>query len=207
MTRVKICGLRRSEDAIVASEAGADLLGLVFAPSRRRIDPETARTLVAEVRARTRARFVGVFVNEDPREINRIARTCGLDYVQLSGMERDDIVDALEFPAIQVFHVGSDGVDPALAHRVEVSRAELVMLDTLQKNSYGGSGKTFTWSGGGRIARPFLLAGGLHVGNALDAVQVMQPWGLDVSSGVETAGEKDHQKIRAFVTQVRALAI
>src|SRR5690349_9141941 len=115
MTRIKICGLRRAEDALVASEAGADLLGLVFAPSRRRIDPEDARDLVAKVRSRTAATFVGVFVNEDPREINRIGRLCGLDYVQLSGTETDDDVGALDIPAIQVFHVGAGGVDPALA--------------------------------------------------------------------------------------------
>ncbi len=205
MTRVKICGLRRVDDALVATEAGADLLGLVFAPSRRQIDPVDAHNLVAEVRARTAAIFVGVFVNEDPSEINRIGRMCGLDYAQLSGTETDDIVDALDIPAVQVFHVGAGGVDSALAHRIETSRADLVMLDAWQQHSYGGTGKTFTWTGGSRITRPFLLAGGLHAENALAAVRAMEPWGLDVSSGVETAGEKDHRKIRDFVSRVQAL--
>jgi phosphoribosylanthranilate isomerase len=205
MTRVKICGLRRAVDALVASESGADLLGLVFAPSRRRIDPEIASTLVAEVRARTDATFVGVFVNADPTEINRVARICALDYAQLSGAEPDDMVDALDVPAIQVFHVGSDGIDGELAHRVHASRAELVLLDSSQRNSYGGSGKTFTWTSASGIARPFLLAGGLTAENAEEAVRVMEPWGLDVSSGVETAGEKDPQKIRDFVSRVRTL--
>jgi phosphoribosylanthranilate isomerase len=207
VTRVKICGLRRAEDALVATEAGADLLGLVFAPSRRRIDPETARELIVEVRERTEATFVGVFVNADPREINRAARICGLDYAQLSGTETDDVVDALELPAIQVFHVNLDGVDVALAHRIEASRAELVMLDASHENSYGGTGKSFTWTGGARIARRFLLAGGLRAENVGEAVEAMKPWGLDVSSGVEIAGEKDHQKIRNFVTQVRSIGV
>lgn len=207
MTRVKICGLRRAEDALVATEAGADLLGLVFAPSRRWIDPETARELIVEVRERTEATFVGVFVNADPREINRTARICGLDYAQLSGTETDDVVDALELPAIQVFHVNVNGVDAALAQRIEASRAELVMLDASHENSYGGTGKSFTWIGGARIARRFLLAGGLRAENVGEAVQAMKPWGLDVSSGVEIAGEKDHQKIRNFVTQVRSIGM
>jgi phosphoribosylanthranilate isomerase len=205
MTRVKICGLRRAEDALVASESGADLLGLVFAPSRRRIDPAVACTLVAEVRARTEATFVGVFVNADPTEINRVTRICELDYAQLSGAEPDDMVDALDVPAIQVFHVGGGGIDSELAHQVDASRAELVLLDTSHQNSYGGAGKTFTWTGGCGIVRPFLLAGGLTVENVEEAVRVMEPWGLDVSSGVETAGEKDPQKIRNFVSRVRAL--
>lgn len=207
MTRVKICGLRRADDALVATEAGADLLGLVFAPSRRRIDPVDARDLVAEVRARTAAVFVGVFVNEDPAEINRIAHMCGLDYAQLSGTESDDIVDALDIPSIQVFHVGAGGVDSAMAQQAEESRAELVMLDAWQQNSYGGTGKSFAWNVGSPISRPFFLAGGLHAENVLEAVRTMEPWGLDVSSGVETAGEKDQRKIRDFVSQVRALAV
>ena len=205
MTRVKICGLRRREDALVAAEAGADLLGLVFAPSRRRIDPEVARDLVDEVRAQTEATFVGVFVNADPAEINRVAQICGLDYAQLSGTEPDDLVDALDVPAIQVFHVAAEGVDAGLAHRVEASRAELVLLDTSQQNSYGGTGKAFNWTDGSRIARPFILAGGLTAGNAEEAVRAMQPWGVDVSSGVETVGEKDPQKIRDFVTRMLSL--
>jgi phosphoribosylanthranilate isomerase len=207
VTLVKICGLRRAEDALVATEAGADLLGLVFAASRRCIDPETARELIVEVRERTEATFVGVFVNADPREINRAARICGLDYAQLSGTETDDVVDALELPAIQVFHVNVDGVDAALAQRIEASRAELVMLDASHENSYGGTGKSFNWTGGARIARRFLLAGGLRAENVGEAVQAMKPWGLDVSSGVEIAGEKDHQKIRNFVTQVRSIGV
>ena len=205
MTRVKICGLRRREDALVAAEAGADLLGLVFAPSRRRIEPEVARDLVDEVRAQTEATFVGVFVNADPAEINRVAQICGLDYAQLSGTEPDDLVDALDVPAIQVFHVAAEGVDAGLAHRVEASRAELVLLDTSQQNSYGGTGKAFNWTGGSRIARPFILAGGLTAENAEEAVRAMQPWGVDVSSGVETIGEKDPQKIRDFVTHILSL--
>lgn len=205
MTKVKICGIRRAEDAIVALEAGADFLGLVFAPSRRRIDPLAARDLVAQIKETAPSKIVGVFVNSDPDEINRIAKICHLDYAQLSGSGTDDSLGALDLPAIQVFHVGRDGIDAALAHRVERSRAHLVMLDTAQKNSYGGTGKTFAWAGGTRIERPFFLAGGLHPENAADAIRALAPWALDVSSGVETEGEKDPEKIRSFIARVQAL--
>jgi phosphoribosylanthranilate isomerase len=205
MTQIKICGLRRVDDALVAVEAGAEMLGLVFAPSRRRIEPEAARALVAQVKDRAPTKIVGVFVNENPGEINRLARLCRLDYAQLSGDETDDGVAALDMPAIQVFHVGENGIDDELASRVERSSAELVLLDTAQHASYGGTGKRFNWNGETRIERPFLLAGGLHAENAAEAVHAMHPWGLDVSSGVETAGNKDPEKIRKFIERVRGL--
>lgn len=205
MTLVKICGLRRVEDALTASAAGAGMLGLVFAPSRRQIDPEVARELVAEVKRTSCSKVVGVFVNAEPVEINRIARLCHLDYAQLSGNETDDSVDALDVPAIQVFHVGPNGVDTDLAHRVEVSAAAMVLLDTAEKHSYGGTGRPFSWNGQARIQRPFLLAGGLHLRNVADAIRLMDPWGLDVSSGVETDGTKDAQKMKDFIVRVREL--
>jgi phosphoribosylanthranilate isomerase len=206
MTRVKICGIRRVEDAMVAAEAGAEFVGLIFAPSRRRIDPGAARDLVARVKDSSKSKIVGVFVDADPDEINRVARLCRLDYAQLSGSEANDSLDALDLPAIQVFHVSQDGIDEDLANRVDGSRAALVLLDTAQKHSYGGTGKTFPWTGRTRIQRPFLLAGGLHPENATDAVRAMDPWGLDVSSGVETGGDKDPEKIRNFIARVRAVS-
>lgn len=203
MTHVKICGLRRVDDAVAAANAGADFLGLVFAPSRRRIEPDDARDLVMQVKPQSRAKFVGVFVNAAPEEINRIACTSNLDYAQLSGTEPDEFVDALDLPAIQVFHVPAEGIGPELAHLVETSRAELVLLDTAHAHSFGGTGQTFDWAGSTRIQRPFLLAGGLHAGNVADAMRALEPWGLDVSSGVETDGQKDTAKIREFIAQVR----
>jgi indole-3-glycerol phosphate synthase/phosphoribosylanthranilate isomerase/anthranilate synthase/indole-3-glycerol phosphate synthase/phosphoribosylanthranilate isomerase len=205
MTQVKICGLRRVDDAMAAVEAGAQMLGLVFAPSRRRIDPGAAHELVERVKDRSPIKVVGVFVNEDPNEINRVARLCRLDYAQLSGGESDETVGALHVPAIQVFHVGEDGINEDLAHRVERSSAELVLLDTARDGSYGGTGKAFAWTGGKRIERPFLLAGGLRTDNAEEAVRAMRPWGLDVSSGVETGGDKDPEKIKRFIARVREL--
>ena len=207
MIHVKICGVRRIDHAKIAADAGAHFLGLVFAPSRRRIEPEAAGALVAQTKAISAVQFVGVFVNESPAEINRIARACLLDFAQLSGDEPDSIVDELDVPAIQVFHVSEAGIDADLASRVERSRAQLVMLDTARTGTYGGSGKPFRWSGGNRIERPFLLAGGLVPGNVAQAIHAMSPWGVDVSSGVESGGEKDGGKISEFIASVQAVTV
>ena len=207
MTHVKICGVRRVEHARIAADAGAQFVGLVFAPSRRRIDPDAARALVARTRVTSAVQFVGVFVNETPAEINRIARACMLDFAQLSGAEPDSMVDELDVPAIKVFHVPEAGIDADLASRVERSRAQLVLLDTASTGSYGGTGQAFRWSACHRIERPFLLAGGLAPGNVADAIRAMSPWGVDVSSGVESGGEKDGSKIAQFVASVQSVTV
>jgi phosphoribosylanthranilate isomerase len=203
MTHVKICGLKRYDDALVAAEAGADLLGFVFAPSRRRVQPEEARDIIAGLRGRTSVGTVGIFVNEDPTEMNRLADLCDLDYLQLSGHEPDDLVDALARPAIQVVHVEDDITAEALQARAASIRAEMILLDTAQQGSYGGTGRAFAWDRIPPLPRPVLLAGGLHSGNVGEAIRVARPWGVDVSSGVETNGEKDQAKIKAFIAEVR----
>ena len=204
MTQVKICGIRRVEDALVAAEAGADYLGFVFYErSRRRVRPDEAREIISAVRKQSDARAVGVFVNEDPAGLNRIARAAGLDYVQLSGDEPDDIIEALDVPAIQVIHMRDDMTPEALIERVLDTPADLVMLDTAAAGSYGGTGEAFDWSRVPAVPRPLLLAGGLHAGNVADAVRHVHPWGVDVSSGVETNGDKDPDRIRAFIQAAR----
>lgn len=200
MTAIKICGLKRPADARLAAEAGADMIGLVFAPSRRRVDEETARSIVDALDGRVPA--VGVFVNETPEEMNRIARATGLAYAQLSGHEDDAVIAQLEIPAIQVVHVGPDMTPADVAERVASCRAEIMLLDTARAGSYGGTGESFAWS---RVPddRRVMVAGGLHGGNVAEAIRISSPWGVDVSSGVETNGEKDHALIRGFVAAVR----
>lgn len=203
MTAVKICGLRRVEDAIVAAETGADLLGLVFAPSRRRVDAGTAQSIVEGVRPRSQTKMVGVFVNASAGEMNRVARQCDLDYVQLCGDEPDEIMGALDVPAIRVIHVPARCEPGGLAARIMASPAHLVLLDTDEAGSHGGSGKTFDWGRLPPIDRPILLAGGLHAGNVGAAIAAARPWGVDVSSGVESGGAKDQAKIRRFICAAR----
>lgn len=206
MTVVKVCGLRTPEHALVAARAGADLLGMIFAPSRRRIDEETGREIVQRVREQSDVRVVGVFVNELPAEINRVAALCELDYVQLSGDETDDLIQALDVPAIQVVHIGAGENAAVVQERVERTVAELVLLDSGGTGAYGGTGQTFDWTAVPSIKRPFLLAGGLHAGNVFEALRLVRPWGVDVSSGVERDGEKDPNRIRTFVETVRSAA-
>jgi len=209
VTAVKICGIRRVDDALVAAEAGADLLGFVFAPSRRRIDPDAARDIVVEVKRQAEVKVVGVFVNESVSEMNRIACLCHLDLVQLSGDELDETVAALDVPAIQVLHVGLGETAVALESRAARSEAQLLLLDTARSGSYGGTGQTFAWEVSLELCRqrPVLLAGGLNAGNVSEAVRAVRPWGVDVSSGVERDGQKSKADIRAFVTTVRDGAI
>jgi phosphoribosylanthranilate isomerase len=205
MTKVKICGIRRVEDALVAVESGADFLGFVFYErSRRALRPQAAREIIAAAREKSSARMVGVFVNAEPSAINEIARSAGLDYAQLSGDEPDDIARTLDIPAIQVVHVRPEQSESALAERVHRSAAELVLLDT-PSSEYGGTGQTFDWSRIPTLDRPFVLAGGLHAGNVALAIEQVDPWGVDVSSGVETAGKKDEARIRAFIAAARGV--
>jgi phosphoribosylanthranilate isomerase len=203
MTRVKICGLRREEDALAAAEAGADILGFVFAPSRRRIDPDEARLIIGRIKERITAKIVGVFVDESPEDMNRIAHHCRLDYVQLSGDEPDDVLAELDVPAIQVIHVGETTPAETVRERVVASSAALVMLDTAVAGWQGGTGRQIEWHRLPPMERPVLLAGGLHAFNVTEALRTVNPWGVDVSSGVETDGQKDHGKIRAFMVAVQ----
>jgi phosphoribosylanthranilate isomerase len=207
MTQVKICGLTRIEDAAVAIDAGAYMLGFVFAPSRRRIDPELARDLIAALPGRSSIKAVGVFVDEDPAEINRLARLCGLDYAQLSGTEPDDYVRALDVPAIKVFHVKAGDTRDRLAERMAASSADVLMLDTAKSGTWGGTGETFDWSQIPPFGRAILLAGGLKAGNVANAIALLRPWGVDVSSGVETDGQKDPDKIRAFLAAAGSIPL
>lgn len=199
MTQVKVCGITRVEDGLVAAEAGADFLGFVFYErSRRRVEPSTAHRIIDAVRERSSVEAVGVFVNATPHEMNHIARVAGLQYVQLSGDEGDDTVEALDVPAIQVVHVRPDSDPAALAERIEGTPAEFVLLDTAS-SSYGGTGETFDWRRLPPLTRRAFLAGGLHAGNVGDAIRQVGPWAVDVSSGVERDGQKDPDRVRAFL--------
>lgn len=205
MTQVKICGVGRVEDALTAADAGADFLGLMFFKgSKRFVETDRAREIAEAVRGRLR--LVGVFVNEEPEEMNRVARLCGLDYVQLSGDEPPAAVTGLDVPAIRAVHVRESATPEDLAERIESSPAELVLLDTGAAGLYGGSGRTFDWGLLPSLRRRVLLAGGLDPSNVGRAIERVRPWGVDVSSGVETEGRKDPNRIRDFVTRAKEWA-
>jgi phosphoribosylanthranilate isomerase len=203
VTRVKICGLREVDHARAAVDAGADMLGFIFYPSvRRYVEPAVVRDLLAAL-PRGTFEAVGVFVNESPARVDEIAEMTGLDLVQLSGDEPVELNGRLNRPVVRTVHV--DGATTAEQISARVAGSHLIHLDAKKAGRYGGTGASFDW----RIARSagelgtVLLAGGLSAANVAEAIEVGQPWGVDVSSGVERDGVKDPELIRAFVRAVR----
>ena len=211
---VKICGIRAVAAARAAATAGADLLGFNFAPvSKRRVDRAVAQAAIQAVReqppAAGRPAMVGIFVNQPPDEVAALAQECRLDYVQLSGDEDAAYCWAVAalagLPVIKAVRLGR----PEEAGRVEAyaggGAVAAILADAAAAGSWGGSGQAWDWSlAAGLAARfPVLLAGGLTARNVATAVAAVHPWGVDVASGVETAGDTDPDKVRAFIEQVR----
>jgi len=201
VTRVKICGIRTVEAARAAAEAGADAVGFVFwSKSRRFIRPDEAARI-----SRVLPPFVvrvGVFVDERPEVMEEIAQTVGLDAVQLHGDEPPEVWGVLRRRVIKAIRVR----DPSSLAQAAQYTVSAILLDTYVPDTYGGTGKPFDWSLAREVrgwGRPVILSGGLTPENVREAIEQVRPYGVDVSSGVETEGEKDPQKIRAFVQAVR----
>ncbi len=202
MVRVKICGVRRLEHALVAVDAGADAIGLNFwRPGRRYVAPETARVI-----ARALPPFVarvGVFVDEEASTISRIADLVCLDALQLHGDESPEFCRQFTLPVIKGVKVrGPESLRDLGRYRVAA-----FLLDTLVPGEAGGTGQRFDWSLAVPVkqAGPVILSGGLTVDNVAEAIRAAEPYAVDVASGVETGGEKDPDKIRAFIARVQAL--
>ena len=215
MIRVKICGIGNPDDASVASEAGADFIGMVFVPERhRRITPDAAKDIVDAVRTLDAPppRMVGLFADQPLAEVNEVVAHCGLDTVQLCGRESVEYAAAVDCEVIKVVHVPAsyrapDDV-PQLADRVSdyAGSGCLVTLDRLVEGIQGGTGQSFNLEVAASLSSrgvSFLLAGGLTPSNVGRAVSIVRPWGVDVSSGVETIGKKDRRKIQRFVESAR----
>jgi phosphoribosylanthranilate isomerase len=195
---VKICGITSEEDALLATALDADALGFVLAPSKRQLSPEQVRDIVR--RLPREIHTVGVFRNERPERVVAIAARSGLHGVQLHGKEPQSEVawirERVQF-VIQAFSAG----DPALATAAE-SAADVILVDSPNP----GSGKVFDWrlAEGAPSGVHLLLAGGLTPENVGDAIQLIRPWGVDVSTGVEESpGRKDPRKLREFVIAAR----
>lgn len=200
MVRIKICGIRDSNTAQAAVKLGADALGFVFAPSSRQISPEEAREIIYSLPPFVSK--VGVFVNALPEEVGRIAEYCHLDAVQLHGDETPQYVTQLDWPVVvKAFRVKDAGV---LWQAVDYP-VQAVLLDTYIPGMTGGSGQTFNWQLLKEVPvnRPVILAGGLTLHNVNDAIRAVQPYAVDVSSGVETGGVKDLEKIALFIKNVK----
>ena len=216
MIRVKICGITEIEHALIASEAGADFLGLVFAPSRRQISPGKALKIVEAVhKQRQHPNIVGVFVNSPAQKVNRIADYCQLDLVQLSGDEDWHYCLEIERPIIKVIHILKNQTAEKIMSEIEtgynlcLKHKPVCLLDSKTRDAYGGTGQVFNWRlAAGVSARfPVIIAGGLTPDNVGELVRETKPWGVDVSTGVETDGSKDSVKIKKFIKAVRRQAI
>lgn len=199
MIRVKICGISEIETALVAAEAGADAIGLVFAPSQRRVSVAQARAISAAMPPFVNR--VGVFADEVPSRVEEVVTACGLDVIQLHGDEPPEVCAELRMPILKAIRVKD-------ASSLEVMGAYHVaafLLDTYVAGVAGGSGRPFDWDLAAQAARSarIVLSGGLTPDNVQEALSRVRPYGVDVSSGVETNGRKDPQKIRAFVARVR----
>lgn len=199
---IKICGITLLETASQAKECGADLIGFVFAPSKRQITLKKAADICRNIKGIGK---VGVFVNSSLSEVINIANTCRLDFVQLHGSESPEYCRQVGVPVIKAFRV-DDNFAPDSA---DMFNAAYILCDSFVPGIQGGSGISFDWqkakSSLARLKTPVLIAGGLNPGNVETALTLLNPAGVDVSGGVETDGVKDHEKIRKFIRTVRTM--
>ncbi len=203
--KIKICGITNLEDAGVAVEAGADALGFVFySPSPRCIESALAKRIIAQLPPFVIP--VGVFVNHDQETIRNVFDECGLAFAQLHGEETPAFCESLGRPVLRALRLRDRGSLLALAEYKGRMGVRGFVVDAFSTEAYGGTGQTGDWSLAREVAQaaPILLAGGLTANNVQEAIRKVQPYGVDVSSGVEKSpGQKDHDKIRTFTQAVR----
>ena len=192
MTKVKICGLSNIEAVETAVSAGADYIGFVFAPSKRQVTLEQAAELAKFIPSHIQK--VGVFVSPSRADLLEAIEKVGLDLVQVHGQVVDKLFENLPCGSIQAVQVDEGG-------QVPNSQADYLLFDA----PVAGSGQTFDWGqlDTTELAQPFFIAGGLNEDNVARAIQHFSPFAVDVSSGVETDGQKDHEKIRRFIERVK----
>ena len=192
MTKVKICGLSTASAVETACRAGADYIGFVFAESRRRVSLEQAQKLAALVPATVQK--VGVFVSPSLTELQEAISVANLDLVQIHGDFDEDLLTQIGRPVIRAYQVKGALKDVS-------QQADYLLFDA----PLAGSGQTFDWQvfDKSQIHQPFFIAGGLNAGNVQEAIQHFAPYAVDVSSGVETDGQKDLEKIKEFIERVK----
>ena len=218
--KVKMCGISKVETIPAVVEAKPDYMGLVFAPSKRQVTVDQAKTLVEELHKECALKYgsdtehdkndtiktVGVFVNETVDNLVTIANEANLDVVQLHGDEDESFIQSLKectnvevWKAVQVRSAAD-------AEKWIDSSADMLLFDAYHKDERGGTGEVFDWSSLDEFERPFMLAGGIASTNVARAIRTVRPYGIDISSGIETEGVKDSEKIKAFTNIVRTIA-
>ncbi len=211
--KVKMCGISKVETIPAIVDAKPDYMGLVFAPSKRQVTVEQAKILIEELHKQCINHYdikvvktVGVFVNETLDNLVRIADTANLDAVQLHGDEDEAFIQSLkERTNVEVWKA----VQIRSAADAEAwidSSADMLLFDAYHKDERGGTGEVFDWSCLDEFERPFMLAGGIDSTNVARAIRTVRPYGIDISSGIETDGVKDDEKIKAFTNIVKTIA-
>ena len=223
--KIKMCGISKVETIPAVVEAQPDYMGLVFAPSKRQVTVDQAKILVSELHKQYVNRYnrnviqwsndvvqefiktVGIFVNETLDNLVTIATEVNLDAVQLHGDEDEAFIQSLKertnvevWKAVQI----RSAVD---AETWIDSSADMLLFDAYHKDERGGTGEVFDWSSLDEFERPFMLAGGIDSTNVARAIRTVRPYGIDISSGIETEGVKDDEKIKAFTNIVRTIAM
>lgn len=225
--KVKMCGISKVETIPAVVDAKPDYMGLVFAPSKRQVTVDQAKTLVEELHKQYANRYnrdaeqysnqtlihqefiktVGIFVNETLDNLVTIATEVNLDAVQLHGDEDEAFIQSLkERTNVEVWKA----VQIRSAADAETwidSSADMLLFDAYHKDERGGTGEVFDWSSLDEFERPFMLAGGIDSTNVARAIRTVRPYGIDISSGIETEGVKDDEKIKAFTNIVRTIAM
>ena len=212
--KVKMCGISKVDTIPAVVEAKPDYMGLVFAPSKRQVTVEQAKTLVEELHKQYAVWYnsetiktVGVFVNETVENLLKIAEEVKLDVIQLHGDEDESFIQILKeqsnvevWKAVQVRRAAD-------AEKWIDSSADMLLFDAYHKDERGGTGEVFDWSSLDEFERPFMLAGGIDSTNVARAIRTVRPYGIDISSGIETEGVKDNDKMKAFTNNVRTIAL
>ncbi len=201
MTKVKICGIKKLNDAISAADYGADAIGFVFAKSVRKISKEKARAIIRKLPPFITT--VGLFVNEAAEDIEAACRFCGLDAIQLHGNEPPGIINTLkDYKTIKAFRIQNEkDISP-----IKKYKPNAILLDGYSVNKMGGTGTSFDWKivKKLRTSIPVIVAGGLTHLNVSQAIRVVNPYAVDVSSGVESGpGKKDRKLIKKFIDAVK----
>ena len=207
--KIKICGITNVEDAEVAVAAGADALGFVmYRKSPRWVEPAVARAIVAGLPPFVSA--VGVFVNEEAEKVRTLMDECGFALAQLHGDESAVYCQNLGRPVLKALRLKDRATFLALAEFQGRANVRGILLDAFSDQAYGGTGQTVDWTLAEEAARstPVILAGGLSPANVAGAIQMVRPYGVDVSSGVELSpGKKDHHKLKAFIEAARLVSV
>jgi phosphoribosylanthranilate isomerase len=203
MTKIKICGLTREEDALFCAEQGADFLGFIFVPSTPRfVEPERAAAMAAKVRETEKhPKIVGVFRDASNDYIREIHSLVGLDLAQLAGSETDQAIRDLGIAAVKTLRV-----EDALPDTHACPNAAWLLFDTYDERRAGGTGRRFDWSllAHYQRSKPFFLSGGVTPDNVAAAISLVRPDAIDLSSGVEAEpGVKDHHKVARLFERVR----